>query len=89
MPEIFSLRSLRDRLGQEVAVSAWPPVDQARINLFADATNDQWIHVDQTRAGASSFRSTIVHGFLFCRCCRHVPRKRLLSTALAWSSITG
>jgi acyl dehydratase len=65
MAERFSIQSLRERLGQEVAVSAWRVVSQARIDLFADATDDhQWIHVDRTRAHASPFGATIAHGFL-------------------------
>jgi acyl dehydratase len=65
MPETFSVRSLRASLGREVAVSAWRPITQARIDRFADATDDhQWIHVDPGRAGASPFASTIAHGFL-------------------------
>ncbi len=61
----MSLQSLRDRRGQEVAVSDWRPITQADIARFADATDDhQWIHVDRTRAEASSFKATIAHGFL-------------------------
>lgn len=59
-------RSLRDRLGVEIAVSDWLEVTQARINQFADATDDHlWIHVDPARAAAESpFKTTIAHGFL-------------------------
>ena len=40
-------------------------VDQARIDLFADATNDhQWIHVDPVAAAAGPFGATIAHGYL-------------------------
>jgi acyl dehydratase len=43
----------------------WLVVDQARINGFADVTQDhQWIHVDVTRAKAGPFGSTIAHGYL-------------------------
>jgi len=58
--------TLGDRVGQEVAVSDWLLVDQARVNQFAAATGDhQWIHVDPGRAATESpFRSTIAHGFL-------------------------
>ena len=35
------------------------------IDRFAEATGDhQWIHVDRERAKASSFGTTIAHGFL-------------------------
>ena len=56
---------MRDRVGQEVAVSDWTAVTQERIDQFADATGDhQWIHVDQARAKQSPFQTTIAHGFL-------------------------
>jgi acyl dehydratase len=61
----IDVRTLRDRVGQEVAVSNWITITQERINQFADATGDhQWIHVDAARAAASPFQSTIAHGFL-------------------------
>lgn len=58
--------TLGDRLGQEIAVSPWFEVTQARIDAFAEATEDrQWIHVDPVKAAAKSpFQSTIAHGFL-------------------------
>jgi acyl dehydratase len=66
MIEIPGLDWLRERLGQELAVSGWVDVGQARIDRFADATEDtQWIHVDPARAAAETrFRGTIAHGFL-------------------------
>ncbi|AOW14624.1 dehydratase [Hydrogenophaga crassostreae] len=52
-------------VGQEVAVSDWVEVTQARINQFAEATGDlQWIHVDEARAKAGPFGAPIAHGFL-------------------------
>jgi acyl dehydratase len=63
---IPSVEFLRDRIGQEVAASDWLEVTQARIDAFADATEDrQWIHVDVERAAKESpFKTTIAHGFL-------------------------
>ena len=54
------------RLGQtDLGWSAWLPVEQARVDLFADATEDhQWIHVDPDRAAAGPFGTTIAHGYL-------------------------
>ena len=54
------------RIGEEMAVSDWIEVTQARIDTFADATDDrQWIHVDPARAAADSpLGTTIAHGFL-------------------------
>jgi acyl dehydratase len=58
--------TLGDRIGQEIAVSPWLEVTQARIDAFAEATEDrQWIHVDPVKAAAQSpFKATIAHGFL-------------------------
>lgn len=56
--------ALAGTVGQ-VATGDWFTVDQERITAFAEATEDrQWIHVDETRAAASPFGSTIAHGFL-------------------------
>ena len=62
----IDLRTLNDRIGQEIAVSDWIEVTQSRIDQFAEATGDsQWIHVDPARAATESpFKTTIAHGFL-------------------------
>ena len=62
----IDVRALGPRVGEEVAVSDWCEVTQARIDQFADATGDrQWIHIDPVRAAAESpFHTTIAHGFL-------------------------
>ena len=62
----YSLSTLGDFVGQELGVSDWITVDQARINQFADQTGGhQWIHVDVERARRESpFGSTIAHGYL-------------------------
>jgi acyl dehydratase len=62
----IDVRTIRDRVGEEIAVSDWLPVTQARIDQFAEATGDrQWIHVDSARAAVESpFKTTIAHGFL-------------------------
>src|SRR6476646_5718445 len=66
MINISDVRSLSDRIGEEIAVSDWVDVSQARIDQFADATDGrQLIHVDPARAAHDSpFKSTIAHGFL-------------------------
>ncbi|WP_374763667.1 MaoC family dehydratase [Yunchengibacter salinarum] len=52
-------------VGQEVGVSDWFPIDQDRINAFADVTKDhQFIHVDREAAAKTPFGTTIAHGFL-------------------------
>lgn len=52
--------------GEEEGVGDWFEIDQDRINLFADATEDhQFIHVDPERAAQMSpYKVTIAHGFL-------------------------
>ena len=62
----LDIHVLGDRVGQEIAVGDWFPVTQDRIQQFADATGDQqWIHVDRTRAEKESpYKTTIAHGFL-------------------------
>ena len=62
---LASLDEIRSRLGEEIGVSSWLTVDQARIDAFADATEDhQFIHVDPAAAAAAGFGGTIAHGFL-------------------------
>jgi len=60
------LADLEGKIGEMVHVSDWLTVDQARINSFADATDDhQWIHVDPARAQTDSpYGGTIAHGYL-------------------------
>jgi acyl dehydratase len=64
--DIGDITTLRERVGQELAVSDWLEITQERIDRFAEATDDrQWIHVDATRAAVESpFKTTIAHGFL-------------------------
>lgn len=51
--------------GEIFAPTDWLPIDQARVDGFADVTGDrQWIHVDPERAAASPFGGTIAHGYL-------------------------
>ena len=52
-------------IGQDIGVSRWIVVDQARIDAFAEVTEDrQFIHVDPEAAKATPFGGTIAHGFL-------------------------
>ncbi len=62
----LTLSSLRERVGQELGVSDWVTIDQARINTFASCTGDhQWIHVDIERAKRESpYRGPVAHGYL-------------------------
>jgi len=65
MTDALSVTQLRSRVGEEVGVSPWLEIDQARIDRFAEAIDDpQWIHVDPVRAKSGPFGTTIAHGFL-------------------------
>jgi acyl dehydratase len=65
MKHYETIADLEPLVGQEIGVSDWIEVTQARIDLFAQATGDhQWIHVDAERARAGPFGTTIAHGFL-------------------------
>jgi acyl dehydratase len=51
--------------GSELGPTNWLLVDQARIDQFAQATDDhQWIHVDPERAANGPYGSTIAHWLL-------------------------
>jgi acyl dehydratase len=52
-------------VGKHLGHSEWMEVSQERIQLFADATDDQqWIHVDPARAKQGPFGAPIAHGYL-------------------------
>jgi acyl dehydratase len=61
-----TLAELPSLKGQVLGTSDWFEISQDRVNIFADATDDQqWIHVDVERAKAESpFGGPIAHGFL-------------------------
>ena len=60
-----SIEAIALKVGQEVGVSDWILIDQARIDAFAEVTEDhQFIHVDPAAAGKTPFGGTIAHGFL-------------------------
>lgn len=62
---VVPLDEIRSRIGTEVGVSGWLTIDQARIDAFADATEDrQFIHVDPQAAAQTPFGGTVAHGFL-------------------------
>ena len=62
---LATLTEIKSRVGAEVGISSWIEVDQARIDAFADATEDrQFIHVDPEAAAQTPFGGTIAHGFL-------------------------
>ena len=59
-----TLAELSLMIGQPLGHSDWIVIDQARVNAFAEVTEDrQWIHVDPERARTGPFGGPIVHGF--------------------------
>ena len=50
---------------RDLGTSAWHPIEQRSIDLFAEATGDhQWIHVDPEAAANGPFGTTVAHGYL-------------------------
>ena len=65
MTTIAHPKDLLTIIGEDLGSSPWLDVTQARIDLFADATDDhQWIHVDVERAKDGPFGGPIAHGYL-------------------------
>jgi acyl dehydratase len=59
------LADLPDLTGADLGTSDWFEISQARIDAFADTTEDhQWIHVDHARAAAGPLGGTVAHGML-------------------------
>lgn len=56
---------LVEAVGTELGPSQVIHVSQARIDAFAETTDDrQWIHTDLQRAAAGPFGAPIAHGYL-------------------------
>lgn len=65
MAQTVTRQELTAMVGRELGVSDWFPIDQQRVDAFADVTLDhQFVHVDRERAKATPFGGTIAHGFL-------------------------
>jgi acyl dehydratase len=61
----MSLDEIKSYVGKEIGVSDWFPIDQSRIDKFADLTEDHmFLHVDPERARQTPFGGTIAHGLL-------------------------
>ena len=72
--------SLSARIGEQAPPSEWFEVTQERINEFADVTLDhQWIHIDEERAKAGPFGTTIAHGHLTLSIMGHLPRESVVA----------
>ena len=63
---VIKPQDLASHIGKEIGVSRWFEVEQDRIDVFAEVTEDpQFIHIDPERAAAETpFGGTIAHGFL-------------------------
>jgi acyl dehydratase len=65
MAQTTTRQELETQVGQQLGVSDWFLIDQARVNDFADVTLDhQFVHVDLEKAKKTPFGGTIAHGFL-------------------------
>ena len=65
MREFESADQIKAAIGEDLGQSDWLVIEQERINLFADATDDhQWIHVDVEKAKDGPFGAPIAHGYL-------------------------
>jgi len=81
MPPVVveSLISLKEFVGREIAVTDWLEMTQARIDGFAETTDDrQWIHTDRERAKKESpYGTTIAHGFLTLSLLSHFMKRAI------------
>jgi acyl dehydratase len=75
-----TVRSLKEFVGREIAVTDWLMMTQDRIDRFAEATEDrQWIHVDRERVKreSSPYGTTIAHGFLTLSLLSHFMKQAI------------
>lgn len=62
---IHGYAELKNAVGKQLGPSPWQVVEQADIDTFAALSGDnQWIHVDASRAAAGPFGTTVSHGLL-------------------------
>ena len=65
MVQVVPKSEMLNLAGRDFGSSDWLIIDQDRINVFADATNDhQFIHVDTEKVKNTPAGTTIAHGFL-------------------------
>ena len=61
----MQIADMKAKIGDQIGTSGWILLDQARIDQFAETTEDrQFIHIDPEAAKATPFGGTIAHGFL-------------------------
>jgi acyl dehydratase len=62
---IATLDEITARIGTVIGTSDWITIDQARIDTFAEVTEDrQFIHTNPEAAAGTMFGGTVAHGFL-------------------------
>jgi acyl dehydratase len=63
-PTLIDLNDLASHAGRSLGTSEWRLMTQDDVDTFARLTGDeQWIHVDPSRAANGPFGSTIAHGY--------------------------
>jgi acyl dehydratase len=63
--QAVTLAEVPTLVGRRLGHTDWREMTQARVDQFADVTEDHnYIHVDVERAKASQFGGTIAHGYL-------------------------
>jgi len=63
--KIVEQSDLSSLIGTVIGQSDWVMIDQDRVNVFADVTEDhQFIHVNPEKAKMTPFGGPIAHGFL-------------------------
>lgn len=69
-----SVDELENSLGKEIGLTEWYTMEQDKINIFAEATEDrQWIHIDKEKCKKESpYKTTIAHGFLILSMCSKI-----------------
>ena len=61
----MTLDEMKGYVGKEIGVSDWFELDQAKINAFADLTEDHmFLHVNPEMAKGTPYGGTIAHGLL-------------------------
>jgi len=86
---VNGIDKFHELVGKQLGYSEWHRIDQAQINLFADATGDhQWIHVDPARAKDGPFGGTIAHGYLTLSLAPVYLGEVLVVQGTRWASTT-
>jgi acyl dehydratase len=87
---LTSLEHLRLAIGEDLGVSEWLLIDQARVDAFGAAIDDQqWIHCDPERCRRESpFGGTIAHGALTLSL-MSVLRERMVGVSVDLSARMG